>query len=641
MNAPRTRRIPLGKILFAIVAGLLLVGATGTGALFAYQGRYADRIYPGVSVAGIDLGGLDRGAARLALTQGLARFGQGTIVVSAGEQTLRIPFSDVGRHADVDRMLDEAFAIGRTGDSVVRAADGVRSLVRGAAIPPAVVVDEGKLASAIASAAGQVDIAPVDASATITPTAFTTTLARVGRSLDQKALGVAISAALADPGAPAEVPLTAALGPVDPTVTDAEVGDATSAATRMAATDLTLVLGSEKWTIPAATIRSWIAFGPTPNGGYGPSIAPDAPVGAIAGLAKLVDRGPVEASFLIGKGSAVVGVSAGKNGRTLDPAATTPLVIAALMARAAPDAPSPAPSVALAVTTVPPKLTTAQAQKVAPLMRKISTWTTYYEVSERNGFSNNITIPARDLDGTVVAPGAIFDFWKSIGPVTYARGYRDGGAIINGHSEPTGALAGGICSTSTTLFNAVARAGYQTLAKTNHYYYISRYPTGLDATVIISGSSVTTMSWRNDSKYPVLIRSYARPGVVSFSLYTVATTKDGVVGGGSSIPGSSNLTYHVANGRTVSFATSAKGNYSYATSSVQRTTSLRPGQVKVIEYPDDGFDVAVTRTVSEGGKVIHRDTWYSHYARVNGLTLIGVKAPAASPTPSPTPTPTP
>ena len=84
-------------------------------------------------------------------------------------------------------------------------------------------------------------------------------------------------------------------------------------------------------------------------------------------------------------------------------------------------------------------------------------------------------------------------------------------------------------------------------------------------------------------------------------------------------------------------------NYRRATSSVQYTTSLRPGQVQVIEYPTDGFDYWITRVVTDikTGKVIHRDTWYSHYARVNGLTLIGKRASTPAPTPKPTPTPTP
>jgi len=616
------RRFPFGRLIFAVVAGFALALAVGTGALFAYQGRYADRIYPGVTVAGVDVGGLDRAGARAAVEHGLAGLATGTIVVTASESTVRIPYAAVGRRADVDRLVDEAFAVGRTGDTVGRAAEGVRSLVRGAAVAPSVVLDQAALTAAVVAVAARMDAAPVDASAAATPTGFKTVASVAGRGIDRTALEAAIAAVLADPAGPAEVAVTATLVPIEPTITDAEVAAAVAAAGRMAA-DVVLAHDKESWTIPTKTVRSWITFAPTTDGRYAPTVAPDAPVATIVALAKKVNRAPVEASFLFSKNSAVVGVSAGKNGRSLDAAATTPLVVQAILARGAVDAPATPPSVALTLTTTTPKLTTEQAQKAAPLMRKISSWTTYYEVSERNGFGANISIPARDINGTVVAPGAVFDFWRAIGPVTYARGYRDGGAIINGHSQPTGALGGGICSTSTTLFNAVARAGYETLAKKNHYYYITRYPVGLDATVVISGTSVQTMSWRNDTKYPVLIRSSASPGVVTFALYTVAVNKAGVVGGGARIPGSANLSYQVANGRTVRFSTSKKYNYRPASSSVSYTSSLSPGTVKVVEYADDGFDVSVTRTVSENGGVIHSDTWVSHYAQVNGLKLIG------------------
>jgi len=616
------RRFPFGRLIFAVVAGFALALAVGTGALFAYQGRYADRIYPGVTVAGVDVGGLDRAGARAAVEHGLAGLATGTIVVTASESTVRIPYAAVGRRADVDRLVDEAFAVGRTGDTVGRAAEGVRSLVRGAAVAPSVVLDQAALTAAVVAVAARMDAAPVDASAAATPTGFKTVASVAGRGIDRTALETAIAAVLADPAGPAEVAVTATFVPIEPTITDAEVAAAVAAAGRMAA-DVVLAHDKESWTIPTKTVRSWITFAPTTDGRYAPTVAPDAPVATIVALAKKVNRAPVEASFLFSKNSAVVGVSAGKNGRSLDAAATTPLVVQAILARGAVDAPATPPSVALTLTTTTPKLTTEQAQKAAPLMRKISSWTTYYEVSERNGFGANISIPARDINGTVVAPGAVFDFWRAIGPVTYARGYRDGGAIINGHSQPTGALGGGICSTSTTLFNAVARAGYETLAKKNHYYYITRYPVGLDATVVISGTSVQTMSWRNDTKYPVLIRSSASPGVVTFALYTVAVNKAGVVGGGARIPGSANLSYQVANGRTVRFSTSKKYNYRPASSSVSYTSSLSPGTVKVVEYADDGFDVSVTRTVSENGGVIHSDTWVSHYAQVNGLKLIG------------------
>ncbi|MEO5885051.1 MAG: VanW family protein, partial [Candidatus Limnocylindrales bacterium] len=224
---------------------------------------------------------------------------------------------------------------------------------------------------------------------------------------------------------------------------------------------------------------------------------------------------------------------------------------------------------------------------------------------EKNGFGANIWIPARLINGYVVAPRATFDFWDAVGPVTRAKGYKDGGAIINGRTEPQGALAGGICSCSTTLFNAALRAGYEMGARRNHYYYIDRYPLGLDATVFISASgSRQTMSFTNDTDFPVLIRGYGyrkgNAGYVRFEIYSVPT------------------------GRKVSFSKPIVRNVRRATDTVQYTSTLAPGVSKRIEYPVDGKQVTVTRTVrARSGGVIHRDTYYSNYSRITGITLIG------------------
>jgi vancomycin resistance protein YoaR len=253
-------------------------------------------------------------------------------------------------------------------------------------------------------------------------------------------------------------------------------------------------------------------------------------------------------------------------------------------------------------------------------MRRISTWTTYFPISEKNGFGANIWIPAEDIDGYVVGPGEWFDFWKAVGPVTRERGYRSGGAIINGRTEPQGALAGGICSCSTTLFNAALRAGFEMGDRRNHYYYIDRYPIGLDATVFKSSSgSVQTMSWRNDTKYPVLIRGIGTrdgsAGYVRFDLYSVPT------------------------GRQVSFSKPVIKNGRYASDSVQYTSSMPAGTSKRIEYPVDGKDVWVTRTVRDrNGNVVHQETYYSHYARITGVVLVGTaggdtQAPPEEPAP--------
>jgi vancomycin resistance protein YoaR len=370
----------------------------------------------------------------------------------------------------------------------------------------------------------------------------------------------------------------------------------------MVAADLKVTDGTTSWTIKAATIHTWISFGATPSGAYGPLVDQARVQAAVKALAKQVNRAPVNASFLVSKSGSIVGVTSASNGRTLDVPATSALVASALDARAANGAAAPI-TAALAVTT--PKLTTDQARKAAPLMTRISTWTTWFPISDHNFFGANIWIPALLINGTVVGPGETFDFWNTVGAVNTARGFGPGGAIVNGHTDPTGAIGGGICSCSTTLFNAALRAGFKMDARTNHYYYIDRYPLGLDATVFISsGGYKTTMSWTNDTQYPVLIRGYkirgSGRGFVRFDLFSVPT------------------------GRRVVIGTPTVKNYVPATTITQYTSTLPKGVTKQVEYPVAGEDVWRTRTVYDAsGRVIHQETWYSHYSRVNGLILIG------------------
>ena len=612
------RRLPVARLFFAVIAGFVLAASVGSGALFAYQGRYTDRIYPGVRVAGLDVAGLDRDAARALLGTALASYGAGSVVITAGNHTVELSDADLGRRVDIEGLLDEAFAVGRFADPVGNAADGVRTLVNGTDIAPRVTVDVAATALAVQAAASRIDLPPVNATARWTATGFSTTPAATGLGLAQPELVDEIARRLSDPAARAQIELTGTLVPLQPSVTDAAAATAVENATLMAR-DVTLADGKESWTIPGSTVRSWISFAATPDGRYVPVVAQDAAAPALTALTKAINRDPTDASFLMGRDNTVVGVVAGKDGRTIDVAGTSALVAQAVLARAADAAPAQPPPVPLALTIVAPKLTTAQAQLTAPLMKQISTWTTYYQPGPSNGYGANITIPTRTIDGYVVAPGAVFDFWQAIGVVSAATGYRPGGAIINGKSEPTGALAGGICSCSTTLFNAAARAGLEILSRVNHYYYIDRYPLGLDATVFESDSgSVTTMSFRNDTPYPILIRGYTLAGAVKFSLFSVPT------------------------GRQVTFSQPIVTNRNPGVETTEYTTSIPAGTTKRLEYPTIGMRVSVTRTVTDAaGVVIHQDVFNSNYARVDGLTLIGRAPSAGGTTPSPTPRPSP
>jgi hypothetical protein len=108
------------------------------------------------------------------------------------------------------------------------------------------------------------------------------------------------------------------------------------------------------------------------------------------------------------------------------------------------------------------------------------------------------------------------------------------------------------------------------------------------------------MTFRNDTNYPILIRAYAKPGIVQFTLYLVPTD------------------------RRVILTRPIVKNFRPGYTVTEYTTSLRPGVRQQVEYAADGQDVWVTRIVKDrSGKVIHQETYYSHYAQMVGIILIG------------------
>jgi vancomycin resistance protein YoaR len=599
-ESPSTpRRRALLRFAVAFVIGLVAAMAIGAGALYAFDRQYVDRILPGVHVGGVDVSGLSRAEARTTLGAAFASYGNGRAVLSGGDRELTIDYADIDRRPDVESMVSEALAVGRSGGAIERILSDARTALHGVVLPPRVMFDQARLARYIQTYAFAVGIDPKDASVGPAKDGFKVVGGVDGRVADRLSPTTTLTATLARADAPAEVVVPLELKSVEPEITTAEAAAAKVAADRIAL-DIRIGDGDESWTVSAATVRSWIGFERSTDGTYGPIVDESKIDTALAAISKKVARSPRNASFVV-KGSKITGVTASRNGRKLDVTVTHERVAALMATRATGGANA---TVKPALTLTNPLLTTEAAKAAVPKMRMISRWTTYFPISERNHFGANIWIPALEIDGDVVAPGETFDWWKAVGPITRSRGYGDGGAIINGKTEPQGALAGGICSCSTTLFNAALRAGMEMKARRNHFYYIDRYPIGLDATVFISASGSTqTMSWTNDTPYPALIRGYkirsGERGYVRFEIWSVP------------------------NGRKVIIGNPTIKNVRSPSDRIQYTTTLRPGVAQRVEYPVAGKDVWRTVTVRQNGKVIHQTTYYSHYSRVDGLTLIG------------------
>jgi vancomycin resistance protein YoaR len=594
------RRSVLVGFVATLAIGLLLLAAASV-AIGLSAGK---SVLGGVRVAGVELAALDRAAAAARLADELPALDAGQAVVAVGDTEVAVAYAALGRDYEIEEMLDSAFGVGRSGNPFADGVDRLRSLVRTTSLPVVVhAYDPEALDAAASDVAAEVSFPPREGAVLRDGRRFGVRESAEGRGIAAADVAAALGTAI-DTADPADVRIELSATTIPPVVDTAAAERAAGVAAAMAR-DLDLTIPgaeAEPLVLEARTIANAISFGPQRANRYAARLDAAAIGQAVKARARDVNLVPVNAQIAVASTGGLGGVIPGQDGRRLDVAASSTSVLDALTRRAGGGTVG---SLALVVDITEPSLTTAEAEAFYPQMQMVSSWTTYYVPGEGNGFGNNINIPARDIDGRNLAPGEWFSFWDSIGPVTVERGFMYGGVIIGGRSVAGGAIGGGICSTSTTMFNAALRMGLEMGIRANHYYYIDRYPDGLDATVYMDDNYVQDMTFRNDTEYPIVIRGFGGSGFVTFQIWSVPT------------------------GRTVVITDPVGSNYRTAIETTVVDPSMAPGTSRRVEFPHDGHDVSRTRFVYDAdGNLIHQNTYFSSYRTVNGITAVGPRAAA-------------
>ena len=237
--------------------------------------------------------------------------------------------------------------------------------------------------------------------------------------------------------------------------------------------------------------------------------------------------------------------------------------------------------------------TTREAEALG-IRERISTFTTEMGVSSSNRI-HNVHLMADYVDGTIIEPGDSFSFNDRVGPRTSERGFLEGQMIVGSLLLPS--IGGGVCQTATTLFNNAFELGLPIQRRYNHSFYISHYPMGRDATVSWGGPDLV---FRNDLKTAILIKTSYTNETLTFSFFGTDP------------------------GRRVVAQTGPQVNWRQP----QTTYALDPyapaGSVRTVAGSNQpGFDVTVSRTVFERGKVRRKDSFTSAYVAVGPTQIYG------------------
>jgi lipoprotein-anchoring transpeptidase ErfK/SrfK len=106
------RRFPRAIIVVTVVAGVLVLAAGGAAySAYRYELARADTILPGVTIAGVDVGGLTRDQAVAAVRQASMVELQRPLTVSVGGETWSATPQELGRRAGAAAAVDRALAV--------------------------------------------------------------------------------------------------------------------------------------------------------------------------------------------------------------------------------------------------------------------------------------------------------------------------------------------------------------------------------------------------------------------------------------------------------------------------------------------------------------------------------------------------
>src|SRR5690606_24997462 len=147
-------------------------------------------------------------------------------------------------------------------------------------------------------------------------------------------------------------------------------------------------------------------------------------------------------------------------------------------------------------------------------VNRIGDYATYFNSNNKER-SHNILLASEAINNQVVFPGETFSFNKVVGKRTKERGYKRAPVIVKG--ELSEDIGGGICQISSTLYNAVDKAGLTITERYSHSKRVGYVPSGRDATVRWYGPD---FRFTNKYNQPILIRSNVYGGTVRILVYS-------------------------------------------------------------------------------------------------------------------------
>ncbi|MDX1379299.1 MAG: peptidoglycan binding domain-containing protein, partial [Anaerolineales bacterium] len=191
------QRVPvIPQVVAALISGITLFFGILIAWTLAYQLLYAGRIFPGVSVAGVDVSGMTPADAALKLNESQSYPTSGKILFRDGEKAWVASPAELGMVFDPSSSAFAAYDVGRSGGLFGALAGQIRARGSGVLIPPVIVFDQRVAYQFLRNISLQVDQPLQEAGLSLEGTNVVASPGQVGRELKIDATLVYLGAQL-------------------------------------------------------------------------------------------------------------------------------------------------------------------------------------------------------------------------------------------------------------------------------------------------------------------------------------------------------------------------------------------------------------------------------------------------------------
>jgi vancomycin resistance protein YoaR len=625
-HAPRRSGSPnlLVQILLTLLAGsfffLLFIFLSSV----LYQAWYRDRIFPGVSMLGVDLGGLTPAEAEQVINISFPYPRNGSVKLVYQDKSWEYTPEKLGLSLDPKTSAENAFAIGREGSYFHKLNEQLSTARSGRLIAPTYIFDQRLTANVLGEIATQVNHSLIEANIDIKGVDVKIRSGETGREMDQTATLEKMRALM-------ETMMSGSIDLVvkttEPAVVDVEKTGAIVKSVLSAPFALTMPAAEGDqpgpWSIDPETLSGMLTLNRVTQSGhsvYQVELNNQLLFPYLNNLGNKTNLLARNARFTFNDQTRKLDlIQPAVIGRTLNVSST----IGAIQQKIA----AGQHDVTLAFDYQNPDVKDDATTDSLSIKELVRAETTYFYGSSAERVQNIVAAAAR-FHGLLVAPGETFSMAKGLGDISLDNGFAEAWIIYGGKTIK--GVGGGVCQVSTTLFRTAFFAGFPIVERHPHAYRVGYYEkvsgnhidpllAGMDATVYVP---VVDFRFTNDTRYWLLMETYVNPEKSSIT-WKFYSTKDG---------------------REVKADFSGPTNIVDAPEPLYKeNTELKKGEIQQIEWEAAGADVDIKRTVTRNGEPYLTDEFNTHYEPWQAVFEYG-PGTEGIPTPSveeETPTPTP